>query len=77
MPGGRRAPGLRLERSAGRDLYVAGPGKDMIRSRDGLREVVNCGVGRHTAVADRRDVVIGCEHVLCGWAWLAMPAAVT
>ena len=54
----------RLEGGAGRDVYVAGPGNDMIRSRDGVREVVACGAGRDTVIADRLDAVIGCEHVL-------------
>lgn len=52
-----------LEGGAGRDVYVAGPGNDVIRSRDGVREVVACGAGRDTVIADRLDAVIGCEHV--------------
>lgn len=54
----------RLEGGAGRDVSVAGPGNDTILSRDGVREVVNCGAGRDTVIADRLDVVSGCEHVL-------------
>ena len=54
----------RLEGGAGRDVYMAGPGNDVIRSRDDVREVVACGAGRDTVIADRLDAVIGCEHVL-------------
>ena len=42
-----------LNGGAGNDLLVGGPGAD----------VLNCGPGRDTAVADRRDKLVGCEVV--------------
>jgi len=53
-----------LEGGVGRDIYVAGPGADVIRSRDGLREVISCGTGADTVIADRLDAAIGCERIL-------------
>ncbi len=53
-----------LEGGLGRDIYAAGPGNDIVRSRDGLREVISCGTGIDTAIADRLDAAIGCERVL-------------
>lgn len=48
----------------GRDDVDGGPGADLIRARDGERDAVRCGPGRDTVLADRRDVVRGCERVL-------------
>ncbi len=57
----------------GRDLIVGGPGNDRISSgagddrietRDGFRDVVDCGPGRDAAEVDRLDVVRRCETVL-------------
>lgn len=53
-----------LEGGLGRDIYAAGPGNDIVRSRDGLREVIRCGTGIDTVIADRLDAAIGCERVL-------------
>jgi hypothetical protein len=35
----------------------------VIRAADGQRDVVICGPGRDTVVADQRDVVHECESV--------------
>jgi hypothetical protein len=49
---------------AGRDVLSGGAGNDLINSRDGRRDVVRCGTGKHDrSRADRRDRLIGCEVV--------------
>ena len=49
----------------GVDTIAAGLGRDTIDTRDGFRDVVDCGGGFEpdTAVVDRRDVVRNCERV--------------
>jgi Tol biopolymer transport system component len=47
----------------GADDVDAGPGDDFVSSRDWARDVVRCGPGRDRVLADRRDVVRGCEQV--------------
>ncbi|WP_228430526.1 hypothetical protein [Baekduia soli] len=47
----------------GRDRVLAGGGADTVGARDGTRDVVDCGAGRDTVRADRRDHLIGCEKV--------------
>jgi len=47
----------------GRDSVVAGAGDDTINSRDGVRETIDCGAGRDTVRADRRDRLRHCEVV--------------
>ena len=47
----------------GRDTVRAGIGNDTIWVRDRTRDVVYCGLGRDTVVADRIDVLRGCERV--------------
>lgn len=53
----------RLNGGAGRDSFSAGSGNDRINSRDGRREIVSCGPGRDTVIADRVDVLRNCENV--------------
>jgi hypothetical protein len=62
----------RIKGGAGDDLLVGGRSKDKlrggggddtIRSRDRKRDVVRCGTGVDTVVADSRDLVQQCEHV--------------
>jgi hypothetical protein len=48
---------------AGGDRLAGGAGRDLIRARDGVRDRVDCGAGRDTAILDSRDVAIGCEVV--------------
>jgi Ca2+-binding RTX toxin-like protein len=49
---------------SGEDEVSGGPGNDRLDTRDGSFDVVDCGRGRDTAVADRRDEVDGCERVI-------------
>jgi hypothetical protein len=46
----------------GENRLDAGPGNDRISTRDGHRDVVDCGPGDDIAIVDRHDVVTGCEH---------------
>jgi hypothetical protein len=49
----------------GRDTLVGGAGNDRLLVRDNERDVVDCGPGRDTVIADRRDAIRrGCEVVL-------------
>jgi len=52
-----------IQANAGRDRVFGREGNDRIRVRDGARDVVDCGSGRDTAAADRRDVLRNCERV--------------
>lgn len=47
----------------GRNRYDAGAGNDSINAANGVREMVDCGFGRDSVKADRRDVLSGCERV--------------
>jgi Ca2+-binding RTX toxin-like protein len=47
----------------GKDSVNAGTGNDTINSVDGVRETVDCGAGRDTVRADRRDHLVHCEKV--------------
>jgi hypothetical protein len=54
----------RLTGGPGTNSYNAGPGNDVINARNGRRESINCGPGRHdVAIVDRADRVRGCERV--------------
>ncbi|MGZ6708429.1 MAG: calcium-binding protein [Solirubrobacteraceae bacterium] len=52
-----------LSGGLGRDHVIAGAGSDRINVHDGQRDVVNCGPGRDTVTADRKDVLRNCERV--------------
>jgi hypothetical protein len=52
-----------INAGAGRDSVFGGTGNDTIQARDGERDVIDCGSGRDTVVADKTDVVKGCETV--------------
>jgi len=53
-----------LDGGLGRDRLEGDAGNDTIRARDGQRDVIDCGSGRDTVVADRIDVVSrNCERV--------------
>lgn len=61
-----------LKGGAGEDVLIGGPGRDAVRGgagddtvrvADGQRDVVTCGPGHDSVVADRKDVLHGCEHV--------------
>jgi uncharacterized repeat protein (TIGR01451 family) len=45
------------------DLIRGGSGNDSIFSRDGVRDLVNCGPGRDVVGVDVRDRVTACEDV--------------
>jgi hypothetical protein len=47
----------------GKDTISGGPGNDTINSVDGTRETVDCGSGRDTVRADRKDHLIHCERI--------------
>jgi hypothetical protein len=48
---------------AGRDTVLAGTGNDTISAADGVRETIDCGPGKDTVRADRRDRLKHCEKV--------------
>jgi hypothetical protein len=48
----------------GSDFVLAGEGDDSVSVRDGFGDVVECGLGTDTVVADRSDVLSGCENVV-------------
>lgn len=50
-----------LRGGAGVDGFDAADGDDLVQSVDGVAEVVDCGAGADTALADRADVLLGCE----------------
>jgi Ca2+-binding RTX toxin-like protein len=53
-----------LDGGRGRNSYSGGAGNDVIKSRNGKRERINCGRGkRDRATVDRKDKVRGCERV--------------
>ncbi|HEY6759030.1 MAG TPA: hypothetical protein VI318_06045 [Baekduia sp.] len=47
----------------GKDSVNAGAGNDTINAVDGVAEHVDCGAGRDTVRADRRDRLVHCEKV--------------
>ena len=48
----------------GRDAITAGGGADSVDARDGEADVIDCGAGKDTVVADRTDrVAANCERV--------------
>ena len=47
----------------GIDSFSGGPGSDRIQAKDGARESVDCGPGRDSVVADRKDRLRRCERV--------------
>jgi Ca2+-binding RTX toxin-like protein len=50
----------------GKDRLNGGKGFDVIRSRDKVEDLVDCGRGFDIAFVDKRDFVRGCEVVLGG-----------
>jgi hypothetical protein len=47
----------------GNDTIKGGPGNDVINVRDGKTNRVDCGPGKDTVIADKQDVLVGCELV--------------
>jgi Tol biopolymer transport system component len=48
----------------GRDLLLGGEGYDRIVAHDGARDRIRCGPQFDTVVADRLDIIGGCERVI-------------
>ena len=48
---------------AGKDTIDAGKGNDTIRARDKTRDVIRCRAGTDTVIADKADILTGCEKV--------------
>jgi len=46
------------------DRLRGGAGDDQLIAYDGSADLVDCGVGDDVAPVDRRDRVVGCEHVI-------------
>ena len=46
----------------GLDLVRGGTGDDLLDTADGVAELVDCGAGADTAIADGVDVVVSCER---------------
>ena len=46
------------------DFYFGGSGNDTINSRDGVAETVDCGAGKDTVKADKKDRLKHCEKIL-------------
>ncbi len=67
--------GEELRGTAGFDLICAEGGDDLVRARDGGRDVVWCGDGRDDAYLDDEDEAVGCERARRGPAAAAAPAA--
>jgi Ca2+-binding RTX toxin-like protein len=53
----------RLIGGSGKNLLMGGAGNDRFSVRDGKRDRVDCGPGKDTVSADRRDVLRHCERV--------------
>ena len=50
--------------AGGNDALHDGPGNDLLLARDHVRDVVDCGPGHDTVIADRTDLVgRACEDV--------------
>jgi hypothetical protein len=47
----------------GRDRLDGGAGDDRLSTKDGNRDVVDCGAGEDVAIGDPQDVFRNCEHV--------------
>jgi Ca2+-binding RTX toxin-like protein len=52
-----------LNAGDGADVVRGGDGNDTLSARDGTPDVIDCGEGTDSVVADRVDVVSGCETV--------------
>ncbi len=51
-----------LRGGAGVDGLNGGAGDDILEDADGRGEVLDCGAGTDTVIADRKDVLLGCEE---------------
>jgi hypothetical protein len=62
VDGTAKADAIVGTRGRGDDIR-AGAGNDVVRARDGARDLVDCGAGRDTVYADSFDRLRGCEVV--------------
>jgi Ca2+-binding RTX toxin-like protein len=53
----------KISGGSGRNTYSGGPGADTISAANGRVEKIDCGSGRDSVRADRKDKVKGCERV--------------
>lgn len=53
----------RLTGGTGVNKYSAGRGNDTVNARNGSKETVDCGAGKDSGVADKKDKLRGCERV--------------
>jgi Tol biopolymer transport system component len=54
----------RIDGRGGLDRLFGGPGNDVLLAVDGGFDVVGCGIGNDSVVADRRDLVgVDCERI--------------
>jgi hypothetical protein len=58
---GSRGPNL-IDPGPGADQVYAGGGRDIVFARDDAIEQVHCGAGEDSAVTDRIDYPLACEH---------------
>ncbi len=56
----------KIRAGAKRDRVRAGRGPDNVKSRDDLRDKINCGAGSDTAHVDNHDALRNCERVKLG-----------
>jgi hypothetical protein len=54
---------LVVDGGPGADVLTGSPYDDSFQTRDGEADTVDCGAGRDTVVADRADILTGCEVV--------------
>jgi Ca2+-binding RTX toxin-like protein len=45
----------------GSNVVRAGSGNDSVSARNGRRDTIDCGAGRDTVTADKKDVLTGCD----------------
>jgi len=53
----------RINGGSGKNTYSGGPGTDTISAANGRIEKIDCGSGRDSVRADRKDRIKGCERV--------------
>jgi hypothetical protein len=53
----------KLDGGTGKNVYSAGGGADSVLAANGRTETINCGSGRDSVRADRKDRLRGCERV--------------
>ncbi len=63
-PGSDRLTDFQNGKESAGDRFSGGAGNDRIDDRDGNRDIIDCGAGRDSVIADQRDKVArNCERV--------------